>query len=150
LVTDLSRVDPPEHSHRRKGDSLEGDNPHWDPVEASEWLRGAKWRWSTWKEKPAIIYDAQTGEISSAVWDHDHCHFCNETAFSQRYDGDLREGWRSWSPARPRTLRGSGKYCVDPLWRGKPTYDTWVCPDCFERLRADFEWIVEARDQTAG
>ena len=133
---------PPDDPRFRGADSLDDDEPYWDPVQASEHLRGAEWRWSVWKEKSAISYDAQTGAESPAVWDHDHCHFCHETAFSERYDGDLREGWLSWSPAEPRPMEQTAKYPVDPLWRGKPAYDTWVCPACFERLREHFEWVV--------
>jgi hypothetical protein len=64
--------------------------------------------------------------------------------FSERYDNDLREGWLNWSPTEPPAKSGSGKYPVDPVLEGQPMYDTWVCPDCFERLRERFEWVVDA------
>jgi hypothetical protein len=132
----------PPNDPQRGADFLDDDEPYWDAMQASAWLHGAAWHWSAWKEKPAVRYDEETGEESPAVWDHDHCHFCNEMAFSERYDDDLREGWLSWSPTEPPPKVGSGKYPVNPLWRGRPLYDTWVCPDCFERLRGEFDWVV--------
>jgi hypothetical protein len=118
---------PPDDPRFRGADSLDDDEPYFDPVQSSEHLRGAEWRWSVWKEKPASNYDAHTGEESPAVWDHDHCHFCYETAFSERYDTDLREGWLNWSPTEAREpMEQSAKYPVDPLRQGQPMYDTWV------------------------
>jgi hypothetical protein len=140
---------PPDDPRFRGSDSLDDDEPYFDPVQASEHLRGAEWRWSVWKEKPAINYDADTGEGSPAVWDHDHCHFCYETAFSERYDTDLREGWLNWSPIEAREpMEQSAKYPVGLVREGQPMYDTWVCPDCFERLRRHFECAVSAPDET--
>jgi hypothetical protein len=134
---------PPDDPRSLDGDSLEEEEADldWERMR-SEHLRGAEWYWSAWKEKPAVNYDAETGEESPAVWDHDHCHFCYEASFSERYDDDLREGWLSWGPPVDRPRDFSGKYAVDPLRNGKPMYDTWVCPACFERLRVNLDWVV--------
>jgi hypothetical protein len=99
-------------------------------VENSPQLIGAKWHWAVWKEQEAVEYDPRTKEETPAVWDHDHCHFCYETAFSERYDDDLREGWTTTGPAGA------------PTEEQQPEYH-WVCPDCFERYRDPFAWTVE-------
>lgn len=129
---------------------MDDEEFEFDPVKASEWLRGAEFRWARWREKPAIQYDAATGVESPAVWDHDHCPFCHENAFSERYD-DFREGWLHWGPlGEPIPPKDqTGKYPVYRLdQNGEPLYDTWVCPDCFERLREHFDWVVTRRTNT--
>jgi hypothetical protein len=98
-------------------------------VKNSPHLRGTKWHWAVWKERETVEYDPRTNEETPAVWDHDHCHFCCETAFSERHDDDLREGWTTMGPAGA------------PIQEQQPEYH-WVCPDCFERYRDSFAWTV--------
>lgn len=85
------------------------------------YLRGARWRWSRWREREAVEYDPKTGEESAAGEDYDLCHFCHDVAFSERYDGDLREGWTTSGPA--------GSPAAEQL----PDYH-WICPACFDRF----------------
>jgi hypothetical protein len=98
-------------------------------VERSPYLHGAVWRWAQWNERPATRYNPETGEESDDVWDHDHCHFCHKTAFSERYEHDLREGWTTAGPMG------------QPASERQPDYH-WVCPTCFERLREQFKWTT--------
>lgn len=99
-------------------------------VEQSSFLQAAVWHWAEWKERPATAYDPTTGEEWLEVWDHDHCHFCYDTAFSERYDNDLREGWTTAGP------RGGTPE------EQMPNYH-WVCPPCFEQYRRQFGWTTE-------
>jgi hypothetical protein len=101
-------------------------------VNASEHLRGVRWRWAAWREREVVEHDSRTGEESTAIWDHDHCHFCYDTAFSERYEGDLREGWTN-----ERTGRA-------PPCEQEEAYH-WVCPACFERHRESFGWTILQR-----
>ena len=123
-------VIPPDDPRFEGAEFLNDDARRWHVVENSGYLRGARWRWAPWGEREAVEYDPQTGEERAAVWDHDHCHFCYDSAFSERYEDDLREGWTTSGPAG---LPGSEQ---------QPDYH-WVCPDCFELYREQFGWTVE-------
>jgi hypothetical protein len=101
-------------------------------LEVSGYLNGTRWRWATWRERPATSYDPSTGVEEPAVWDHDHCHFCYHTDFSERYENDLREGWL--------TTDTSGLPPEDHI----PGYQFWVCPECFERHRDHYRWTIES------
>jgi hypothetical protein len=93
------------------------------------WLHGVRWRWATWKERPAVFTDAKTGEQTPTVWDHDHCEICHQ-GFSERYDDDLREGWTMPGPAG----------LPEAEWQ--PDYH-WLCPRCFEQYRERLRWSVK-------
>jgi len=96
-------------------------------VDRSGFLVGAHWRWETWRERPAVAVgnsvipldphriDVDASSGAPAVWDHDHCEFCYEAAFSERYPDDLREGWTT-------------------------TGQIWLCNDCFTEYRDRFRW----------
>ena len=88
----------------------------WHVAEGSDYLRGARWRWQTWRERPALERDPKTGETRDAVWDHDHCHFCY-------------------------VVRGDGRAAGLPPADQQPAYH-WVCPNCFDRYRSEFGWTV--------
>jgi hypothetical protein len=119
---------PPDHPGF-VGEKLTQEELYAYTVESSPYLHGTTWRWARWRERAAVSYDPKTGEETPDVWDHDHCHFCYQTAFSERYDGDLREGWTTSGPA--------GK----PVSEQQPNYH-WVCPQCFVQLRERFQWKV--------
>ncbi|MGZ3649986.1 MAG: hypothetical protein ACXVB9_05770 [Bdellovibrionota bacterium] len=51
-------------------------------------------------------------------WDHDHCEFCYATFMEPGNKNSLPEG-----------------YYV-------PAEDTWICPDCFKKECARYEWVV--------
>jgi hypothetical protein len=121
---------PPDDPRFEGAQFLDDDARLWHVVRDSDHLRGVRWRWSVWREREAVEQDPATGHERAAVWDHDHCHFCYDTAFSERYDGDLREGWTASGPA--------GLPAADQ----QPEYH-WVCPQCFERFREPFGWTVE-------
>ena len=70
-------------------------------------LHGIAWLWATW---------SPDGD------DHDHCLICHDAAFSESYDGDLREGWRS----------------TESNWESPG----WLCHTCFDRFRKHFGWRV--------
>lgn len=106
-------------------------------AENSGELRGATWHWAVWRETSTVSYNAKTGTETEAVWDHDHCHFCYQNAFSERYDDDLREGWTTDGPAGA------------PQEEQRPNYH-WVCPECFERFRATFDWSVAPPSERGG
>ena len=93
-------------------------------------LAGAEWRWATWTEYDDPIPDTSApGGIRVEHQDHDHCSICYEKAFSEKYDGDLRQGWTTAGP------RGSH------LGSQRDAY-YWVCSECFDRLREQLSWTV--------
>jgi hypothetical protein len=106
-----------------EGEELTAEKIHALKVDNAGWMQRGRWRWSGWSAEVA------TGH-HSASWDHDHCHFCHSNAFSEQFEGDLREGWTAeWFPEVPDgEQRGAGYY--------------WVCPPCFDDLRHHFEWSV--------
>jgi hypothetical protein len=53
-------------------------------------------------------------------WDHDHCEFC--TRKFMVHGGDFTEGYTTANHYR------------------------WICNDCFEDFKADFEWKVGIRN----
>jgi hypothetical protein len=84
-------------------------------------LRDIEWTWSIWTEWQFEWTDTETGVVSIETHDHDHCMICHEAAFSERFHGDLRSGWRSVEPSDPAS---------------------WLCPDCFDRFRDQLGWTV--------
>jgi hypothetical protein len=106
-------------------------------------LRGAVWRWKRWIESAAVLYDAK-GEGEAAVWDHDHCRFCN--ARFSAYEGTLHEGWAS--PATRSDESGNPPYVPPGYMLEAPIDDgdLWVCGDCFERYRTPLNWTTTAGD----
>jgi hypothetical protein len=93
-------------------------------------LKGAAWRWARWLEYDDPIEDASApAGIRLERQDHDHCSICHESAFSKRFEGDLREGWTTAGP------RGSH------IGVARDAY-YWVCPSCFEELRDQFSWTA--------
>ena len=86
-----------------------------------EGLDGLTWAWATWTEYEYQWRDPTSGVLSTEVCDHEHCVICNHAAFSESYEGDLREGWTM--NADDRTSR-------------------WLCPDCFDRFSAQFGWTT--------
>ena len=130
-MADASEALIPPTDPRFEGAEFLNDQARlWQVVESSGHLRGARWRWSTWRECQATEHDPSTGEEVPAVWDHDHCHFCHDAAFSERYDGDLREGWTSGGQAGLPPADQQAEY-------------HWVCPSCFEQYRDAFDWTTE-------
>ena len=51
------------------------------------------------------------------AWDHDHCEFCSAKLSSR--DGDIHEGYATQD------------------------HYHWVCINCFEEFRGEYEWLVE-------
>lgn len=119
----------PPTDPRFVGRELSADELADHTVANSEYLRGVRWRRARWRERPAVVRNQRTGEERAAVWDHDHCHFCRD-GFSERYEGDRREGWTAPGPAGLPPAEWQADY-------------HWVCPECFERFRAHFGWTVE-------
>lgn len=124
---------PPDDPRFQGAQFLNEDSRLWHTAQNSDYLRGKTWHWATWRERETVEYNPKTGEERPAVWDHDHCHFCYDTAFSVQWDDDLREGWTTAGPAGL------------PEEEQQPEYH-WVCPECFERFRAQFEWSVDPAD----
>ena len=83
---------------------------------------GQTWRWRTWREYPVIEYDVESGEETVVPCTHENCMVCFYTRFAERYADDLSEGWT-------RTDEDGD--------------DWWVCPDCFDLLREQYEWAAE-------
>lgn len=50
-------------------------------------------------------------------WDHDHCEFCSVKITSLNIPDALQEG-----------------YATPDLYH-------WVCPQCFEDFREEFQWL---------
>jgi hypothetical protein len=95
-----------------------------------DYLLGAEWCWAKWVEYDDPIEDASApGGIRVEHQDHDHCSICYDTAFSARFEGDLREGWTT---AGPR-----GKH----IGAARDAY-YWVCAACFDELREQFSWTT--------
>ena len=130
-VRDDEDLIPPDDPRFEGAQFISREARLWHTVEQSSYLRGATWHWAEWKERSATAYDPKTGEEWPEIWDHDHCHFCYDTAFSERYEDDLREGWTTSGP------RGA------PSNEWQPNYH-WVCPSCFERFREQFDWKTTA------
>ena len=128
-MPDEHELIPPDDPRFEGAEFLNEDARLWHVIEGSEYLRGKQWHWAVWREHPTVRYDPTTGETTPSVWDHDHCHFCYEVRFSERYEGDRRDGW---------TTSGPGGVPED---EHRPEYH-WVCPDCFERYREVFGWTV--------
>jgi hypothetical protein len=78
------------------------------------------WHWTRFCERPSVVGGGKTEDYPE-IEDHDHCLSCHEAAFSERYEGDLREGWAirgpDWKPPAER---------VDAFY--------WLCPRCYEEL----------------
>ncbi len=104
-------------------------------VDRSDSLVGAHWRWETWRDRRAVRVgntvtpldpnqtDVDASSGTPTVWDHDHCEFCHEAAFSERYPDDLRAGWTTSGPI-------------------------WLCNDCFTEHRDRFRWTwSESEDE---
>ena len=120
---------PPGEARFEGAEFIDDAARRWHVVEGSDYLRGARWRWETWRERPAAERDPKTGETGDAVWDHDHCHFCYLVRFSERGEGARRDGWATDGPAGL------------PAAEQQPAYH-WVCPECFGRYRDEFGWTV--------
>lgn len=56
----------------------------------------------------------------NAHWDHDHCEFCGAKFMAQGSPGTLSFG-----------------YATQDRYH-------WVCPECFEDFKQQFEWLVAA------
>lgn len=86
-----------------------------------EGLDGIQWRWTRWSEWSFQWRDPETGVESMEVCDHEHCVICHDEAFSEKYSGDLREGWKADFDGRAAC---------------------WLYPNCFDRFRERFGWSV--------
>jgi len=76
------------------------------------------------------ISDASaSGGVRIEHQDHDHCSVCYEVAFSERFEGDLREGWATPVPSKRNVDSPRDEY-------------EWVCPACFAEQHERLEWAI--------
>jgi hypothetical protein len=52
-------------------------------------------------------------------WDHDHCEFCWEPLVEDDCQDELSEGFTT------------------------PDQNRWVCPQCFEDFKHQFDWVMD-------
>ena len=85
----------------------------------ADWLHDAVWRWETYKKpRPS--------------WDHEHCVFCNQRIAEADY-------------GNPEALQTAYTTSFSDE-EGVEGYE-WVCPSCFEQLRAVFRWRLMDEEQ---
>jgi hypothetical protein len=86
----------------------------------------------------------------SVEWDHDHCDVCSARLAEMVHPDIHTYGYVHlirWEPSAVpelvRQARKAGMYCTE-----QPTVDgctqRWICPDCFDQYREEFDFKVEA------